>query len=219
VVLGISSQVYLNAKGAVLSMNSKIKIGLVGAKFAARFHFEGYQRVYGVPIEVVGLTSKSKESRDAFAAKHKAKPFDSLAEMLKEVDVVDICAPGYVHESAAVESFKAGKDVIVEKPFTGYYGSGSQDFKGNQFSKEIMLKEAVASSRRILEAADRSGKKLMYAEDWVYAPVIQRERESWLLPRTGGCSGKNRTAVRIPPVTASGASQEGARLLVKDVIR
>src|SRR5437867_5668196 len=123
-----SDEAHLNAKGAILSMKSKIRIGLVGAKFAARFHFEGYQRVYSVPLEVVGLTSKSKESREAFAAKHQLKAFDSLPEMLREVDVVDICAPGYVHESAAVESFKAGKDVIVEKPFTGYYGPGTQDF-------------------------------------------------------------------------------------------
>jgi predicted dehydrogenase len=158
-------------------MNSKVKVGLVGAKFAARFHFEGYQRVYGVPLQVVGLTSKSRESRETFSARHGLKAFDSLQDMLKEIDVVDICAPGYVHESVAVESFRAGKDVIVEKPFTGYYGPGTQDFRGNQFPKEIMLKEALASSRRILEAALRSGKKLMYAEDWVYAPVIQRERE------------------------------------------
>ncbi|PYV87984.1 MAG: oxidoreductase [Acidobacteria bacterium] len=158
-------------------MSSKIKVGLVGAKFAARFHFEGYQRVYGVPLEVIGVTSKSKESREAFAAKHQIRAFDSLQEMFKEVDVVDICAPGYVHESAAVEAFGAGKHVIVEKPFTGYYGPGAKNFRGNQFSKETMLKEAMASSRRILDAAARSGKKLMYAEDWVYAPVVQRERE------------------------------------------
>ena len=119
-----------------------------------------------------------------------------------------------------MESFKAGKDVIVEKPFTGYYGSGSQDFKGNQFSKEIMLKEAVASSRRILEAADRSGKKLMYAEDWVYAPVIQRERE--ILVATKGqilwMLGEESHSGSHSPVTASEPSV-GARLLVKDVIR
>src|SRR5215467_6337826 len=177
IVSGKQQQFYFGAKGVVLGMNSKIKVGLVGAKFAARFHFEGYQRVYGVPLEVVGLTSKSRESREAFSARHRVKAFDSLQDMLREVDVVDVCAPGYVHESVAVESFKAGKDVIVEKPFTGYYGPGTQDFRGNQFSKEIMLKEALASSQRILEAAAKSGKTLMYAEDWVYAPVIQRERE------------------------------------------
>ena len=158
-------------------MNSKIRVGIVGARFAARFHLEAYHKVYGVPVEVVGMTSKSKESREAFAAAHGVKAFDSLTEMLKTVDVVDICAPGYVHEPAAIEAFRAGKHVIIEKPFTGYYGAGQSGFKGNQFSKETMLREAMASSKRILDAAEASGKKLMYAENWVYAPSIQKERE------------------------------------------
>jgi predicted dehydrogenase len=76
-----------------------------------------------------------------------------------------------------VEAFRAGKHVIIEKPFTGYYGAGQSGFKGNQFSKETMLREAMSSSKRILEAADASGKQLMYAENWVYAPSIQKERE------------------------------------------
>lgn len=158
-------------------MSSKIKVGIVGARFAARFHLAGYSKVYGVPLEVIGVTSKSRESREAFAATHQVRAFDTLASLLNAVDVVDICAPGYVHESAAVEAFRAGKHVIIEKPFTGYYGTGGADFRGNVFPKETMRKEALASSRRIAEAADASGKKLMYAENWVYAPSIQKERE------------------------------------------
>ena len=158
-------------------MSSKVRVGIVGARFAARFHLEAYHKVYGIPVEVVGMTSKSKESREAFAAAHGLKAFDSLAELLNAVDVVDICSPGYVHETVAVEAFRAGKHVIIEKPFTGYYGAGQSGFKGNQFSKETMLREAMASSKRILDAATASGKQLMYAENWVYAPSIQKERE------------------------------------------
>src|SRR4051794_550280 len=108
-------------------MSTKIKVGIVGAKFAARFYFEGEGRVYGVPMEVVGITSRSRESREEFAAAHRVKAFDSLPELLNAVDVVDICAPGHVHETVAVESLRAGKHVIIEKPFTGYYGPGTQD--------------------------------------------------------------------------------------------
>ncbi len=158
-------------------MSSKIKVGIVGARFAARFHLAGYRKVYGVPVEVTGLTSKSKESREAFAAAHQLTAFDDLSSLLDAVDVIDICAPGYVHESVAIRAFRAGKHVIIEKPFTGYYGPGTPEFKGNQFSKEAMLREALASSKRIVDAADVSGKKLMYAENWVYAPSIQKERE------------------------------------------
>src|SRR4030095_5579386 len=158
-------------------MSSKVRVGIVGARFAARFHLEAYHKVYGIPVEVVGMTSKSKESRSAFSAAHRLKAFNSMAELLNAVDVVDICAPGYVHETVAVEAFRAGKHVIIEKPFTGYYGAGQSGFKGNQFSKETMLREAMASSKRILDAATASGKQLMYAENWVYAPSIQKERE------------------------------------------
>ena len=135
-------------------MSSKVRVGIVGARFAARFHLEALHKVYGIPVEVVGMTSKSKESRQAFATAHGVKAFDNLAELVKAVDVVDICAPGYVHETVAVEAFRAGKHVIIEKPFTGYYGAGQSGFKGNQFSKETMLREAMSSSKRILEAAD-----------------------------------------------------------------
>ena len=158
-------------------MNSKIRVGIVGAQFAARFHLACYRQVYGVPVEVVGVVARSRQSAEAFAAAHGLKAYDSLPDLLNSVDVVDICAPAYVHEAVAIESFRANKDVIVEKPLTGYFGIGQERFDARSFSKETMMKEAVASARRIREEAARSGRKLMYAENWVYAPSIQKERE------------------------------------------
>jgi len=158
-------------------MNSKIKVGIVGAKFAAQFHLEGYRRVYGVPIEVVGVTSRSRQSAEIFGKHNDIKVFDRLSDLLGAVDVVDICAPAYSHESVAIDSFRAGKDVIVEKPLTGFFGAGSPNFDARIFPKDKMLAGAVSSARRILEAADQSNRKLMYAENWVYAPSIQKECE------------------------------------------
>jgi len=154
-----------------------IRVGIVGSRFAARFHLEGYRRVYGIPVEVVGVTSKTAESREAFARERGLRAFDSLAALSDAVDAVDICAPGSAHEPLAVEALRRGKHVIIEKPFTGYYGPGSADFRGNNFPKEKMLAEAVASSDRIAAAAREAGKLVGYAENWVYAPAIQKERE------------------------------------------
>ena len=47
-----------------------------------------------------------------------------------------------------------------------------------------MLREALASCDRILAAARESGKKICYAENWVYAPAIEKERE--ILAKTAG---------------------------------
>jgi len=154
-----------------------IRVGIVGSRFAARFHLEGYRRVYGIPVEVVGVTSKTAESREAFARERGLRAFDSLAALSDAVDAVDICAPGSAHEPLAVEALRRGKHVIIEKPFTGYYGPGSADFRGDNFPKEKMLAEAVASSDRIAAAAREAGKLVGYAENWVYAPAIQKERE------------------------------------------
>jgi len=109
-------------------MAGAIKVGLVGARFAARFHWEGLRRVYGVPVEVVGVTAKSAESRDAFASAKGVKAFASFEELCDAVDVVDLCTPGSTHEPLAVAAFQRGKHVIIEKPFTAITVRGPRTF-------------------------------------------------------------------------------------------
>ncbi len=158
-------------------MPEPLRIGIVGTQFAARFHWDGLRKVYGVPIELVGVTSKTASSREAFAEAKGIRAFDTFEELCDAVDVVDICSPPSSHEPLAVKALIRGKHVIIEKPFTGYYGAGIEDFRGNVFPKEQMLREAMASCNRILEAAKSSGKTVCYAENWIYAPAIQKERE------------------------------------------
>jgi predicted dehydrogenase len=158
-------------------MAEPIRVGIVGARFAARFHWEGYRRVYGVPVEVVGVTSKSAESRETFARERGIQVFSSFEALCDACEVIDLCTPGSTHEPLAVEALRRGKHVIIEKPFTGYYGPGTPEFRGNTFSKEIMRREAMASCERILAAAREAGKRVCYAENWVYAPAVEKERE------------------------------------------
>jgi len=165
-------------------MNDQIRVGIVGARFAARFHWEGLRRVYGVPVVIVGVTSKTPEARDAFALEKGIGSFASFEELCAAVDVVDLCTPPSSHEELAVQALAAGKHVIIEKPLTGYYGPGTNDFQGNTFSKETMLREAAASCERILDAARSSGKQVCYAENWVYAPAIQKQSE--IIAKSGG---------------------------------
>ena len=166
-------------------MAGPIRVGIVGARFAAQFHLAGFRRVYGVPVEVVGVTSRSQGSAEAFAREHGIKAFASLEELCEAVDIVDLCTPPSSHEPLAVAALARGKHVVIEKPFTGYFGpEGSVDFRGDTFPKEPMLREAAASCDRILRAAREAGKRICYAENWVYAPAIQKERE--ILQKSGG---------------------------------
>ncbi len=160
-------------------MSKSLKVGIIGSGFAANFHFEAYKRLGLQNVEVVGNYSPTSEKRKQFAARHGVKAFDSFDNMLKEVDMVDVCAPGNVHEFYSVEAANAGKHIVVEKPFTGYYGpkDAGNDWRGDTFSKTIMLEKAVESADRIVDAADKNKVTICYAENWVYAPSIQKEVE------------------------------------------
>jgi predicted dehydrogenase len=161
-------------------MQNQIRIGIAGAGFAARFHLKGYRKVYDVPIKVSGVTSQSVASGNAFAAEFGVEAFATFGALCDHSEVIDVCTPGSAHEPLAVEALQRGKHVIIEKPFTGYYGPGGaeqESFRGNAFPKETMLREAMASCRRILEAARQAGKRIGYAENWVYSPAIAKERE------------------------------------------
>jgi predicted dehydrogenase len=158
-------------------MEKPIRVGIVGARFAARFHWEGLQRVHSVPVQVVGVTSKTSDAREAFAQEKKIRSFTTLEDLCAAVDVIDLCTPPESHARLAAQALALGKHVIIEKPFTGYFGAGVADFRGNVFPKKKMLEETMQSCGRIWDAATSSGKKVCYAENWVYAPAIQKERE------------------------------------------
>lgn len=163
-----------------------MRVGIVGSRFAARLHYENYRRIYGVPVRVTGVHSLSRESRETFARERGIVACATFAELCDASDVIDICAPPAAHAALAIEALGRGKHVIIEKPFTGFFGppDAASGFRGDAFAKEVMLREAVANCDRILEAARKSGKQIGYAENWVYAPAIEKERE--ILRKTGG---------------------------------
>lgn len=158
-------------------MTQTVRVGFVGAGFAARFHLSGLQRVYGVPVQSAGVTARSAASRDKFAQEFGVPAFESFDALCGAVDVVDLCSPPVTHEKLAVAALERGKHVIIEKPLTGFFGDGAEDFRGNVFPKETMLQHAIASCDRIAQAAQRSGCTVCYAENWIYAPAVQKERE------------------------------------------
>jgi len=161
-----------------------LRVGIVGSRFAAHLHLLAYRRVFGMEVRLAAVTSPTAERREAFAGESGATAYPSLAAMLPHVDVVDVCSPPRTHEAMALEAIDAGKHVFVEKPFTGAFGPSDGVFAGHRAEKEPLLKEALASAGRVVQAARRRGVVLGYAENWIYAPAVQKERE--ILEKTGG---------------------------------
>lgn len=155
----------------------EIKAGIIGSGFAAKFHLNALQRVYSVRVKVVGVYSKNPGNSTRFAEEHGIKCYESVEELIEAVDVVHLCTPPVTHESLTVKVLKLNKHVIVEKPFTGYFGDAGESFSGDNFPREKGLNKSLESITRMLNAEKASEGSIMYAENWVYAPAIQKERE------------------------------------------
>ena len=74
--------------------------------------------------------------------------------------------------------------MICEKPLTGYFGDGSPDFHWERADKQAALR--CGPGQRGADPGGRAASqgRLLYAENWVYAPAVQKERE--ILEKTGG---------------------------------
>jgi predicted dehydrogenase len=157
-----------------------IKVGLVGSGFVAELHMHSYRRVYGVATSVAAVVSRGDHVLD-FAKKHQiAKVYRDFKEILKdpEIDVIDICTPAVLHAPMIVEAMAAGKHVICEKPFTGYFGRQSDLTPiGRKMSKALMYERVMAEMAATREKIIASGQLFMYAENWVYAPAVAKSAE------------------------------------------
>jgi predicted dehydrogenase len=165
------------------SERKTVRAGIVGAGFSATFHFEAVKKVYGTDVVVEGVYGVDTEQTEAYAKERGIRAFGSLGELVENVDMVHCCAPAAFHEPIAIAALESDKFVIVEKPLTGYFGDGSEEFNGQSFPKQDALDHALASIERILEAEQKSKGRILYAENWVYAPSIQKERE--IIEKTG----------------------------------
>jgi len=163
----------------------KVRVGVVGVGFAGQFHTECLGRVYGVEVEVAGVTSRRAESREKFGAEHGITAYDSVEAMLPHVDILDICSPPYVHKDGIMAAAAAGKGIICEKPLTGYFGppDADENWHAGQVPKSDMLAEVLESLKEIAEAVRGAGVFFGYAENVVYAPSVQKERE--IVEKTG----------------------------------
>jgi predicted dehydrogenase len=157
-----------------------IKVGMIGSGFVSELHMYAYKRVYGVNAEVAAVVSRGDQV-EHFAKKHGiAQTHRDYRALLADpsIDVVDICTPPALHAEMIVEAVRAGKHVICEKPFAGYFGQpGDQTPIGKHVPKALMYERLMAEMEQTRAAIKSSGKLFMYAEDWVYAPAMAKTVE------------------------------------------
>ncbi len=157
----------------------KIRVGLVGAGFVSHIHIAAYKenREY---FDVCGICAAHIENAEKIAKQYGIKKvYKDYFELCKsnEIDIVDVCVPTNLHEHVILEAFQNGKHVICEKPLTGYFGEDRPDLdRVGDLDKESMYKKVCDKLRIIEESFRASGRKFMYAENFVYAPAITKAK-------------------------------------------
>ncbi len=164
-------------------MNNKreLCLGMAGAGRATELHMEALKRFSGIPICYKKIVARRKEQveamKDRFGFEEYSLDFDDLLKD-PEIDVIDICTPPYAHADMVERALKAGKNVICEKPLSGYFGEADDECPvGLKVSKVKMYERLLESLERLKKCVNESGKIFCYAENFIYAPAITKAAE------------------------------------------
>ena len=159
---------------------SVVTIGTVGAGYAAYLHGNGYEKVSGISVRLKTVCDLNldlaKKVQERYGYEQTSCDYRELLAD-PEIDVIDIVLPPFLHTKIAMEAMEAGKHVICEKPLTGYFGNPGQENIGTTVRKSEMYRQCLEEMDLLKEVVERTGKKFMYAENFVYATPVQKAAE------------------------------------------
>lgn len=118
----------------------EVKAGIIGVGIG-RVHLDGYK---AAGAEVVALCDANEARARALAEEYGiARVYTDYQEMLQdgEINTVSVCTPNSMHAPMSIAALESGRHVICEKP----------------------LSVNAADAGKIVQAADKSGKKFMVA--------------------------------------------------------
>jgi predicted dehydrogenase len=134
---------------------SKVKVGIIGSQFEADIHAAAF-KIMPEEAEVVAVASPTHP--EELARKYGIpNVYHDYREMLKdkEIEMVTIAAPNYLHAQMTIDVARAGKHVVCEKPLC------------------LTLEEAD----EMIEVCRKEGVLLMYAEELFFTPKYVKAKE------------------------------------------
>ena len=169
-------------------MKKKLNVAIIGTKFMGKAHSNGWlaaPRFFDLPYEPV---LKMVCARDTAAATEFAKTWGyetveadwRKAIESKDIDVVAICTPTYLHSEMAIAAAQAGKHIFCEKPQAMSYTQAKEmaqaaDKAGvlHYLNHNYRRVPAVAHAKKMIEEG-KLGKiyhwRGAYLQDWIMDP-------------------------------------------------
>jgi len=126
---------------------SRLKIGFLGAGYIAGVHASILAR--DERVQLAAVYDVVKQPAEQLAQSFGAAAAESIAEVLAACDVVYITTPNTQHTELAIVAAKQRKHVFCEKP----------------------MATTLADARRVMEAAEKSGRVFQAGHNRRFAPV------------------------------------------------
>ena len=92
-----------------------LKVGVIGVGSMGQNH----ARIYSEIADLEGVYDVDRAQCNKVADRFGVRAFDSIESMLSQVEAVSICTITTTHQDIAGRAIKAGRHLLVEKPFTG----------------------------------------------------------------------------------------------------
>jgi myo-inositol 2-dehydrogenase/D-chiro-inositol 1-dehydrogenase len=90
-----------------------MRVGIVGAGIMGAVHAAAWR---STEARLIGCVSAQTTQSDHLAARYGIRSYSCFADLLEDVDIVDICTPTAMHKSMVLEAAHEGKQVLCEKP-------------------------------------------------------------------------------------------------------
>ena len=137
-------------------MSDKLRVLIVGAAFCADLHMDGYSRFPG-KVEIAGICDKDPGRIEALAKRYGISGYNTYDDFNTAIekcdcDLVDVCVPNFLHYPVAMAALEKKRHIICEKPLATTLEQGGE----------------------MIACAEKNGKKIYYAEDWICAPAINK---------------------------------------------
>lgn len=94
-----------------------LKIGVLGAGHLGKIHIRLLKELSDV-FELVGFVDQSDENAQKVIDDFGIQRFNSIQELIEEVDCVDVVTPTLAHYDCAVQALRNSRHVFIEKPVT-----------------------------------------------------------------------------------------------------
>ncbi len=150
----------------------KIRVGVVGIGHLGNYHLQKYQKIDHV--EIAGVVDVEPSRAGKAAGAFDCPAFYRHTDLLDRVDAVSITVPAQHHHSVAKDFLAAGKDVLMEKPFTATLAE-ADDLLALASAKKLILQVGfIERFNPAVMALNKVIRQPMFIESHRLHPFIER---------------------------------------------